>query len=167
MNESLSTLLTLRTQALQYWRKRAPRERIGLLAAGSAMLVLLVWILAVQPAWRTLRDAPAQLDRLEVELQRTQRMAAEARELRNAAPVSNAAAGMALQSATGRLGSSAKLNLQGDRATLTLTGTPPEALRAWLAEVRSAARARPVEAQLARAAGGYSGNLTLSLGSAP
>ena len=40
----------------------------------------------------------------------------------------------------------------------------------WLGEVRGAARARPVEAQLTRAANGYSGSLVLQLpgaGAAP
>ena len=37
------------------------------------------------------------------------------------------------------------------------------ALRAWLTEVRSGARGRPVEAQLARGAKGYSGTITVTL----
>ena len=36
--------------------------------------------------------------------------------------------------------------MQGERAVLTLTGVPSEALQSWLGEVRAAARARPVEA---------------------
>jgi general secretion pathway protein M len=38
-------------------------------------------------------------------------------------------------------------------------------LQAWLTEVRSAARARPVEAQLQRGPTGFSGSIVLSLGS--
>ena len=45
----------------------------------------------------------------------------------------------------------ASSSLQGDRATLTFTGVPFEALRDWLGEARSAARARPIEAQLLKA----------------
>lgn len=158
---------TLRHQATQRWRAFAPRERSALLAALTAVVVFAVWSLFVAPAWRTLREAPAQLDRLDADLQRMQRFAAEARELRSAAPVSSAAAGMALQSATSRLGSSAKISIQGERATLTLIDAPPEALRAWLIEARSAARARPLEAQLKRAGSGYGGSVIVSLGSAP
>jgi type II secretory pathway component PulM len=44
------------------------------------------------------------------------------------------------------------MSLQGDRADVTLTAVEPAALLAWLGEVRSAARARVVEAQLRRAA---------------
>jgi general secretion pathway protein M len=37
-------------------------------------------------------------------------------------------------------------------------------LQGWLGEVRSAARARPVEAQLTRGPKGYAGTLVLTLG---
>ncbi len=157
----------LRQVAQQRWRTFAPRERRALTIALLVLAGFAIWSLFVQPAWRTLSTAPAQLDQLESELQRMQRLAAEAQELRSAAPVSASQAAEALQSATARLGSSAKLTLQGERATLTLTGTPPEALRGWLNEARSAARARPVEAQLTQATSGYSGSLILALEAAP
>ena len=79
--------------------------------------------------------------------------------------MSPAQAAAALKSATDRLGDKARLSLQGDRASLTLNGVSPEALRGWLLEARSAARARPVEAQLTRGPQGYSGTLVVSLGS--
>jgi len=57
--------------------------------------------------------------------------------------------------------------IQGERATLTLnTGVNPEALRAWLNEARSGARARPVEAQLQRGPLGYTGTIGVALGGA-
>ena len=72
-----------------------------------------------------------------------------------------------MKAASERLGPGARLSVQGDRATLALDGVSGAALRAWLVEVRSGARARPVEAQLSRSAKGYSGTLTRSLGGAP
>ena len=54
------------------------------------------------------------------------------------------------------------LALQGDRAVLTLNGVGTGALRDWLAEARTGARARPLEANLARAAQGYSGTLVVA-----
>ena len=93
-----------------------------------------------------------------------QRIAAESRVLRAVAPVSQTQAGAALKAATERLGDKAKLNLQGDRATLSLTGISPEALRAWLNEARSGARARPVDATLQRGAAGFTGSITVTLG---
>jgi len=157
-------LARTRDQARSYWSSRAPRERRLLLAAGYALAALAVWLLAVQPALRTLREAPAQLDRLEAQLQQLQRLAAESQSLKGAAPVSSAQAGLALKSATDRLGERGRLTLLGDRATLTVSAIDTEALRGWLQEVRSAARARPVEAQLTRGAQGYNGTIVVTIG---
>ena len=133
----------------------------------GVVALFLVWIVAVQPALRTAREAPTQLDRLDAQYQQMQRVAAESGALRSAPRVSPAQAALALKAATERLGDRAKLTLQGERATVTLTGVSAEALRAWLGEARSGARARPVEAQLQRGAQGYSGTLGLTLGGAP
>jgi general secretion pathway protein M len=148
------------------WASMAPRERHAITAALVLIGLFLVWSVAVQPAWRTLREAPAQLDQLDAQLQQMTRLASESRELRGATPVSGTQAMAALQSATERLGAQGRLAIQGDRVTLTLIDTSPEALKAWLGEARSAARARPVEAQLSRASTGYSGTIVLSLGGA-
>lgn len=150
-------------QAYTRWTKFAPRER-RLLSAGAAVLGIgLFWLIFVQPAWRTLRDTPAQIEAVDEQLQRMQRLASESLALRNTPAVSPAQAESALRAATERMGSAARLSLQGERATVTLTGVSGEALAAWLAEVRSAARTRPVEAQLSRGAAGYSGTVVLSL----
>ena len=153
-----------RDQARTWWKTRAPRERAALLAAAGVVGLFIVWLVFVQPAWRTLRDTPAQLDQLDAQLQQMQRLAAESQSLRGVAPVSQAQAAAALKSATDRLGDKARLSLQGERASLTLNGVSPEGLRGWLLEARSAARARPVEAQLTRGPQGYTGTLAVSLG---
>lgn len=158
-------LAQVRQQARDYWRSRALRERRALSAAALALAVVIVWLLFVQPAWRTLREAPAQLDSLEAQLQQLQRLAAEAQTIKGAAPVTSAQAGLALKAASDRLGDKGRLTLLGDRATLTLTGVDTEALRGWLQEARSAARVRPVEAQLTRGAQGYNGTIVVSFGS--
>ena len=157
----------LRQQARTRWSAFAPRERLALVVMGCAIAALLLWLLAIQPAWRVARDAPAQIDRLDAQLREMQIVARESAGLRDTAPVSPAQAQEALRSATTELGAAARLSLQGDRAVLTLTGVAPEALTDWLQQARSAARARPVEAQLMRAGNGYTGTLVLTLGSAP
>lgn len=157
-------LQALRTEALQRWAAMPPRERMGLTLAGIAIGIAIVWMIGVAPALRTLREAPAQIDALDLQLQAMQRMATEARDLRGAAPVPATQAAEALKSATDRLGDKAKLAVMGDRATLSLSGVTGEALRAWLTEARSGARARPVEAQLTRGPQGYAGTLVVSLG---
>lgn len=156
-------------KARAYWRSRAPRERLMLTVMGAVLLFGLLWMLFVQPALRTLRETPAQLENLEVQLQQMQSLAAEAQALRGVAAVSTGQATTALRAATERLGDKGRLSLLGDRATLTLNGASPEALRGWLVEARSAARVRPIEAQLTRAGNGYSGTLIVQLsgGTAP
>jgi general secretion pathway protein M len=157
----------LRQQARAYWLGRAPRERLGLGAGMVAVAVLLVWTVLVQPAWRTVTEAPAQLDQLDRQLQQINATAGEVRSLRAVAPVSPTQASAALKAATDRLGERGRLSLQGDRASLTLTNVSADAFRSWLNEARSAARARPVEASLSRTPQGYSGTLVLTIGTPP
>lgn len=158
-------LASLRQQATHWWRARTPRERQAVAAVLIVLGLFLVWTSLVAPALRTVREAPAQLDRLDGQLQQMQRIAAEGTSLRGVSRVSPAQATLALKAATDRLGDRARLVVQGDRATLTLTGgVDPAALRAWLVESRSGARARPVDAQLQRGTQGYTGSIGVTLG---
>jgi general secretion pathway protein M len=150
-------------------RWAALQERERLLVALAALLVggALIWMLAVQPAWRTLRSAPAEQARLDAQWQAMQRQAAEARTLRAAPPLAPGLAAQALQGATARLGASGRLLLQGERAVLTLNGADGDAIAQWLAEARRAARARPVEARLSATDTGYSGTIVVAIGGRP
>jgi general secretion pathway protein M len=164
MNAAASQWQRGRAVAGAWWQALAPRERVGASAAIALIALALLWLVALAPALRTLRTAPAQLDQLDAQLAQMQRLAVEARGLKGSTPVAAGQAAAALRAATERLGAVARLQVVGDRATLTLNGASGEALRQWLAEARSAARARPVEAQLARAAQGFSGTLVVSFG---
>ena len=150
------------------WAAFAPRERRLLSLAAAVLGLFLLWTLAVAPAWRTLRSAPAQLDTLDAQLQQMQALAAEAGRLRGAPPVPLDQAQAALTAATERLASPAsKLSLQGERALLSLKGVSAAQLSSWLAEARAGARARVVEASLTQTGPGtYDGSLTLALGAA-
>lgn len=155
-----------RQQAGRFWQSRAPRERQLILVMAVAVGGLLVWLALIQPALGILRQAPADLDRLDQQMQQMQLAASEMQGLRAASPVPTEQATTALRAATAQLGERARLAVQGDRAVLTFTGIEGDALRSWLGEARSAARARPMEAQLVKAATGYSGSITVSLGGA-
>jgi general secretion pathway protein M len=146
-----------------WWRGLPVRERRLLGLAAALLVFLLLWLLAVRPAWRTINEAPLQIDALDAQLQTMQRSASEATELRGAPPVNAAQATAALKTATERLGDKGKLVLQGDRAVLTLKEAGTGALNDWLAEARSGARARPLEVTLSRVAQGYSGTLVVAL----
>lgn len=154
---------SLSAPARAQWQQMAPRERLAAQVGIGALAVLLVWLILLAPALRTLQQAPAKRAQLEAQLQDMQAMALEARELRALAPVPSAQARAALQAASDHLGANARLVITGERATLSLNGISPEALQAWLVEVRSAARARPVEAQLQRGPKGFSGSIVLAL----
>jgi len=149
-----------------WWAGLAAREKSLLTWGGLALTVFLTWMLAVQPALHTLRTAPVQLDALDLQWQAMQKQAGEARELRGTTPMTTEQSLAALKATTARLGDKAKLSVQGDRAVLTLTEASTSQLRDWMAEARSGARARPVEASLSRAGQGYSGTLVVAVGGA-
>jgi general secretion pathway protein M len=145
------------------WRALGTRERRGLAIAAWVLGLFLLWALAIAPAWRAARAAPAQLDQLDAQLQQMQRQANEVRELRAIPALGAGPAAAALRSASDALGPAGRLQLSGDRATLTLTGATGAQLRDWLAEARSAARARPLQANLTRGPQGYSGSIVVAL----
>ncbi len=147
-----------------WWLGQTARDRRLLLLAAGVLLAFFVWAVLLQPALSTLRLAAAESERLQAQMQLMQRLAAEAQQLRAQPPVSTLQSGAALQAATERMGEGGRLALQGDRAVLTLDGVSAEQLRDWLAEARSGARARPVQAQLTRVDSGYSGTLVMAFG---
>ena len=149
------------------WRALSERDRRAAGLAGAAIVLLLVWWIGVQPALRTVREAPAQLDRLDAQLQTMQPQAAEAAELRGTAPLTAAQSTAALQAATARLGARGRLVVAGERATLTVNGATGAQLRDWLSEARSGARARPLQAQFSRSPQGYNGTLIVAVGGTP
>jgi general secretion pathway protein M len=161
----MSALTDLRADLSQRYADLAPRERVLVALMGLALAFLLVWMVAVQPAWRTLDRAPALRAQADLQWLQVQALAGEARQLRALPPVPAAQAQQLLQSATAALGGRGKLVVQSDQATLTLNAATGEDIRQWLAQARSGAHARPVEADLTRAGEGYSGTLVVSFGS--
>lgn len=162
-----ATWVTARAALQARWAGLAARERTALTAAAVLICLALSWWVAIAPAWRTLRDVPARIDRQGLQLQTLQQLAAEASELRTQAPVSSAQAGAALDSASARYGARISLQHLGDQATASVRDLTGDELRDWLAEVRSTARARATDVQLTRNGQGYTGTLVLSLGSRP
>jgi general secretion pathway protein M len=154
---------TLVTPLRQRWQALAPRDRRIVAALAWALGLLLLWFVAVVPAWRSVATAPARLDALDAQLQQMQRLGAEAATLRALPPVGGLQSQSALKAATDALGPAARLVLGGDRATITFTNASGTQVRDWLAEVRSAARVRPIEANLIRGPQGYSGTVIVQM----
>jgi general secretion pathway protein M len=164
LNELKARLSQVQEQALTHWQSFGERERFGLSAAGAVVAVLIAWSILLAPAMRTLKTAPVELEDLEAQLQQMQAQALEVASLRQIPPVPQAQALDALKASVDHLGAVARLELMGDRATVKFTGIGPGALQGWLVEVRSAARARPVEVQLQRSGNGFNGAVILTLG---
>ncbi|MFT4196561.1 MAG: type II secretion system protein GspM [Pseudoxanthomonas sp.] len=134
---------------------RSPRERQLLVTAVAVVLVGAFWAVAVAPAWRVIRTASAAQAEAAAQLQRMQTIANEVQALREAPDVSPQQASQALTQASERyFGDTGKLVLSKDQATLQLNHATPQALTAWLDEIRLSAHALPVSAHLTRVGDG-------------
>lgn len=153
------------------WARLAARERRLVLLAAAVLGLALLWLLAVAPALRTLRQAEAQRATLAAQTEQLQRLRAEAQALQALPRLGHDEALRALESSVRqRLGDSAQLSVVGERATLVLRQASAEALAQWLADARANARANTVEARLTRAGDNapgapvrWNGTLTLAL----
>lgn len=159
--------MKLQQEFNQRWARMQPRERTLVAVGAGAIGLLLLWYVGLYSAWTTWKTVPSQKRALELDWLQMQRLANEARDLKAQPPVNAAQAAEALKSATDRLGANGKLSQLGDRATLTVNGVSPEALRTWLSEVRSGARARPVDMTVNRADGGLTGQVVVTLAANP
>jgi general secretion pathway protein M len=147
------------------WATLAQREKV-MVAAGIAVVALaLVWMIFVGPALSTLRTAETQRRTLDSQLQRMAAMRTQAQAMQSQPrPNRDESLRQLEQSVKQRLGTTARMQVAGDRVTVTRAGTPADALAQWLAQSRAAAHTLPAEAHLVRnAAGTWEGNLVLAL----
>lgn len=149
---------------LSYWRQLKMSEKRLILAAFWLILAALLWWLAIAPALKTIKEAPAQHRALDAQLQSMRALSAEAKNLQSQPKLGLDEAQKALQSAvTQRFGTAAQLNLTGERANLTLKNANPQELALWLTQARVNARALPSEAKLIKSGDGWDGTLVLNL----
>jgi general secretion pathway protein M len=161
----MSALTETRDQLQARYAKLEQRERQMVVVIGGALAFLIVWLIFVRPAWKTLDDAPALRAQADAQLLQMQAIANEAKQWRALPPVPQSVAEQVLKAATDDLGGKGKLSVQNDRAILSVTGASGEDLRKWLIQARGGARARPIEATLTRAGDGYNGTLVVAIGS--
>ena len=150
---------------LARWQGLAPREKLLVAATIGLVAIVLVWLIAVRPALGVVRSAAQQQRVLDAQLEQIRGLQQQAMALK-AQPKIGHDEGLRLLelSLRQRLGTTARLAVTGDRATITLAGTPADALARWLTQARVDARALPSEARLSRNAGGlWEGTLVLSL----
>lgn len=159
----MNSLTTMQRDLVARWRAAAPRDRLIARVTAVIVSLVLLWLIALAPAWGTLRKAPGEIDRLDRELQQMRTMAQQAQAFKQAVPVSTEQSMTALKAATARLGPAAELTFSGTQAQLRLRGVPGGALALWISEARQGARARPQEAELQNGPQGFSGRMTLQL----
>ena len=160
----MSAINDTRDQLLARYSRLDPRERQMVVIIVLALGFLVIWLLLVRPAWKTLDEAPALREQADMQLLQMQAVTNEAKQLRALPPVPQSVAEQVLKAATDSLNGRGKLAMQNDRAVLTLNGATGEDLRTWLIQARGGARARPIEANLARAGDGYNGTLIVAIG---
>ena len=152
----------------QRWNTLLPREKTLVQTSAALIALALIWWLAVAPALQTLRKAEARQQTLDTQLQQMKRLQAQAVQLQTQPKIGFDEALRALEtSVKQQLGGTGQLNIAGDRATVTLKATPADTLAPWLAQVRTNARALPVEARLVRTPGSttarWDGTVVLTL----
>lgn len=152
-------------QALRaHWDALAPREKAFAAAAAALVAFALLWWIALGPALRTLSQAQEQRSLLDAQLQQMLRLQAQARAMQAQPRQNYDDAVAALQASMAQLGPNSRHSVAGERATVTLSGVPSEALAQWLTQARVNARALPGEARITRnPAGLWEGTLVLAL----
>ncbi len=146
------------------WAQASTREQVLVRIAAALVLLALVWLVGVAPALRTLRTAQSQGPQLRAQLQTILLLQDRAKALQAQATTQRSQDTQALlEAALPTLGASAQMVLAGDRATVRLEGSSPDALAQWLARVRLNAGALPVELQLRQKQGQWSGSVVLQL----
>jgi general secretion pathway protein M len=125
------------------------KDRQRLLGLGVLLVVLLLWTWNLAPALKTLREVPVQLTQLDAQTQQLKAMQAQVQTLQKSPRIKiNEATTLLQQAASERLGAGARLNMEGSRATLTLSGVSADSLAQFLSVARTQSQAMPIEAHL-------------------
>jgi general secretion pathway protein M len=162
MSAQMASLQAARDELRTKWQALAPRERQLVTAMLSVLALVLIVMLGVRPALKTLKETPAQLKEVNATLDDMRRMADEVKIMRQIPPVPQAQAEAMLRSATERLGPTARMRTEGDRAIINMGGISGSKIAEWLTEVRSGARVKPIEGNFQQTEPGmYSGTITL------
>ena len=155
---------------LQKWASLAPRDRRMLIIAGCFLLVIIFWQVLLEPAWVGRQRLQKTLPTLRADLAQMDHMAAEARELANAAD----APAETVAQVTVRLEQSllargmdkdaAKVQAQGDIIEVRFHQAPFENWIFWLDAAVRETCTRIVDLSVTRESPGvFSGRLALEM----
>ena len=145
------------------WAQLGPREQRLVRAALALLALALVWFVALRPALATLRSAQSQGPQLRAQLQDMLQLQAQAQVLQAQPAAQTQDSKSLLEAALPTLGTTARMSLTGDRATITLDGSSADDLAQWLTQARLNARARPLELHLTQSAGLWKGSIVLQM----
>ena len=164
MMRALTT--SFQTALRQHWAQSSAREKTLLRVGGALVAAALLWWVAINPALRTLRDTQVRGPALQAQMQTMLQLQARAQALQAQPKLPAADSKALLEAALPTLGTSARMTVNGERATVTLEGSSADALAQWLAQVRLNAHARPFEMHITQSQGLWSGRLVLQWASA-
>ena len=125
------------------------KDRQRLLVLAAVLLALMLWTWNLAPALKTLREVPLQLSQLDAQTQQLKTMQVQAQTLQKSPRIKpNEATSLLQKAASEVLGNGVRLNIEGTRATLTLSGVSADSLAQFVALARTQSQAMPIEAHL-------------------
>ena len=141
----------------QWWIGLARRERVGVIVASALVAAALLYLLALEPAWRSRARLASELPRLRAEVVELDALAAEAKTLkvRTRTPESPAQTKAALTKllAERRIAESA-IRDDGERFVVSARRADAAAWLSWLQEASSELALRVSAARMSRVAPG-------------
>jgi general secretion pathway protein M len=137
-----------------WWLGLARRERVMTAAAGSFVLLALLYLIAIEPAWKARERLGAELPRLRAQAAEVNSLAQEARQLtsRGAAVESAATAKTALEQSLARanLGGARVAMLDERRVAVSAKAMPVTQWLAWAEEAARESRLRIAAVRISR-----------------
>jgi general secretion pathway protein M len=148
-------LETLQSRWQGWWLELESREQRLVIAGALLVGLALVYWIALAPALRTLKSAPAEQAELDAQLQQMSLLQQQAKALQAQPRASRDDALRALETSVRQnLGPNAQMQSvnAGEGVTVALRAVPADALAQWLTSARGNARAVPREAHLTHGA---------------
>jgi general secretion pathway protein M len=141
-------------KAVQAWQsfinQRSPREQLAIQWALGFVAVVVLWQIAVAPAWQVWRDSQTQLDTLAQQHADMLALQQQAKQMQAQTRISTETSGQALLSLCAGLGDKVKCSRQALRMTVDFKGLGPQAVAQVWAQARSQAQAVVLETHLQR-----------------
>jgi general secretion pathway protein M len=130
--------------------QRSPREQQAIHGALGFVAVVVLWQVAVAPAWQVWRDSQNQLNMLAQQHADMLALQQQAKQMQALTQINTETSAQALQSLCAGLGDKVKCSRQALRMTVDFKGLSPQGLAQAWAQARSQAQAVVLETHLQR-----------------